>query len=128
MLRARMVYTRWTPERIERLTLLVRRGGEAEAIAMDPLIAPASVQSIRNMCTRLGLPLREGTRSSCAVRLASAQRALLERQAARRGISADALAQRIVATVVNEQLVDAVLDDDESPTETRARHEHDEIA
>jgi hypothetical protein len=125
-----MVYTRWTPARIERLTELVGRGCDIDAISGDALIAPASVQSIKNMCTRLGLPLRESTpSSSCTiVRLASAQHALLERQAARRGISADALAQRIVATTLNEQLVDAVLDDRDDANESRARREHDEIA
>jgi hypothetical protein len=47
------------PERIERLAVLVGRGCDVDAIMSDPVVAPSSPQSVRNMATRLGLPLPE---------------------------------------------------------------------
>jgi hypothetical protein len=113
MLPARMAYNAWTPERIERLRVLVGRGDDIGSIMADALLAPSSVQSLRNMCTRLRLPLRDPRQatSACTLRLAPAQRAMLERLARQRGVRASALAQRIISVTLDQQLVDAVLDD-----------------
>ena len=81
MLPARMAYNRWTKERLTRLVALVRGGCDVDAIVTE--LAPTTVQSIRNMCTRIGLPLRDPREASsaCTLRLAPAQRAQLERLA-----------------------------------------------
>lgn len=128
-------YRLWTRQRVARLILLVHRGCDIDAIMTDALLAASSRQSVRNMCTRIGLPLldpREAS-SACMLRLAPVQRAQLERLAARRGATVNALAQRIVSTVVSDGLLDVVLDDhgddarrgsaprNESPTATPAR-------
>ena len=58
------------------------------------------------------MPLLEAERAKLAARLKEID--ALRPYAARRGVSVNALARRIVETVVDEKMVDAVLDDGES--------------
>ena len=73
-------------------------------------------QSVRNMCTRLGLVLpKEPPRCRVRLRLTliltPEERAQLKRIASARRIAQHALVQQIVAVILDDQLVDAVLDD-----------------
>jgi hypothetical protein len=147
MLPARMAYNTWTPERIERLTALVQRGCDIGSIMADPVLDPSSPQSYatwpRGSAFRCQKRHRAGRRLT-DVHLSQAHWTQLKRFAALRRISAGALAERILSTVLNDQLVDAVLDDEDTrrisparampgkrrkrPTADRNQREADEIA
>jgi hypothetical protein len=108
----------WTVERIERLRQLAHCGADVDTLLNDPLLSATTPQSVRNMCTRLGLKLRQGTSPhNLQLRLTPAQWAELERMASARGVAAGVLAQRLVGVAIDDGLVDAIIDDDDARPE-----------
>lgn len=106
----------WTPERIARLRALADLGWRPERIARDPLIIPASAESVGRQARRLHISFRKipvaKTSKAAAVAVPSKAYTHFGVAAAKRGLSREALAHRLLMEIASDpNLIANILDD-----------------
>jgi hypothetical protein len=102
---------RWTGERIARLGFLIGLGWDAKRVAEDPIIA-STPNNVHRQAQRFGLSFRS---ASTAISLQSSPETTryFEQSAFIRGVSYDALIQRLLREIASDPpLLDNILDDD----------------
>jgi hypothetical protein len=103
--------TYWSGERIARLGFLVGLGWDAQRIADDPIIA-STQNNVHRQAQRFGLSFRAAS-TMIALQLSEAARGHFEQAAIKRGLSHDALVQKLLGEVASDpNLIDNILDDD----------------
>jgi hypothetical protein len=98
----------WTTARTARLVDLANGGSSLDEILADDVIGAASLQALRNKCTRLHLTIAE-THRRLVLTLPLADQRALAAAAQERGVEPELLAVRVLHCAL--EVLDAVLDD-----------------
>jgi hypothetical protein len=101
----------WTPERIARLGFMAGRGFSVASIMADDTIAARSERAVRVAASRWRVPIGGGDGLPLALSLDDRRR--LEAAARARGTTSTELAVVLLRVVVQQDLIRAVIDDDQ---------------
>jgi hypothetical protein len=99
----------WTNARTTRLVDLVNGGSSLDEILADDVLGAASMQALKNKCTRLHLSIAE-THRRLVLTLPLADQRALAAAAHERGVEPEVLATHVLHCAI--EVLDAVLDDD----------------
>lgn len=111
-------YRNWTPRRAARAGYLAGRGFAKEEILRDRIVAVHSERALLQAFTRWHVTIGNGT---WPLALDPETESKLIAEANRRGISVNALLTEIVTTVLKDDLITAVIGDEETNGRGEAR-------